>query len=285
MRGGIKTIGVVGSGTMGSGIAQLSAMAGYLTILYDVNEGALPHAVKVIEKNLKTAVQKGKLEEAALEKARASITTTTDVNDVKADLIIEAIVEDLAAKQNLFKLLAVFNREETIFASNTSTIPITRIASVVRNPERVAGMHFFNPPHIMKLVEVIAGAATSEKTTQTLMAVATKMGRTPALAKDSPGFIVNRVARPYYVEALKLLEERVADHETIDKLMEASGFRMGPFRLMDLIGVDANFNVTKSLYESFWHEPRFRPSWLQQQMVEAGLHGRKTGKGFYEYES
>lgn len=279
----IQTIGILGSGTMGSGIAQVAATAGYSVILYDIAPEALKKAADIISRNFDTAVEKQKLTREAADAAIERISTAEKLEEVTADLVIEAVVEDLKVKQQLFQLLSVFNSDQTIFASNTSTIPITRIAADVRNPERVAGMHFFNPAQVMKLVEVIAGAATSEETTQRLVEVAKQMGKTPALAQDSPGFIVNRVARPFYVEALKVLEDRVADHEAIDKLMEATGFRMGPFRLMDLIGVDANFNVTKSLYDSFWHEPRFRPSRIQQQMVEAGLHGRKSGKGFYEY--
>jgi 3-hydroxybutyryl-CoA dehydrogenase len=280
----IKSIGVLGSGTMGSGIAQLAASAGFDTILYDVSADMLAKAEAIISSNLAGAVDRGKLTAEEADAVGARISTTEQLEEVRADLIIEAVVEDLKVKQKLFQLLSVFNAEDAIFASNTSTIPITRIASDVRNPERVAGMHFFNPAHIMKLVEVIAGAATTEETMQSLITVSKRMGKTPARAKDSPGFIVNRVARPYYVEALHALEGRVADHAAIDALMESSGFKMGPFRLMDLIGVDANLNVTKSLYESFWHEPRFRPSRTQQLMVEAGLHGRKSGRGFYTYD-
>jgi 3-hydroxybutyryl-CoA dehydrogenase len=280
----ISTVGVLGSGTMGSGIAQLSAVAGYDTIIYDVAPDALSRAASIIRQNLDVAVEKKKMTRKHADEALARIATTEQLEEVRADLIIEAVVEDLKVKQKLFQLLSVFNPETTLFATNTSTIPITRIAADVRNPERVAGMHFFNPAHIMKLVEVIAGAATSAETMEALVEVALEMGKTPALVKDSPGFVVNRVARPYYVEALQILEEGTADCATVDALMEATGFRMGPFRLMDLIGVDANFNVTKSLYDSFWHEPRFRPSRIQQQMVEAGLLGKKAGKGFYNYE-
>ncbi|HSI89893.1 MAG TPA: 3-hydroxyacyl-CoA dehydrogenase NAD-binding domain-containing protein, partial [Adhaeribacter sp.] len=186
-------------------------------------------------------------------------------------------------KHSIFSELASINTDDTILASNTSSIPITRIAAKVPNPERVVGMHFFNPAPVMKLVEVISGAATSPEIAETIKQLAVKLGKTPVMANDSPGFIVNRVARHFYVEGLKVLEENVASVETIDKLMQASGFKMGPFQLMDLIGVDTNFSVTSSMFEAFHYDAKFRPSRIQQQKVDAGHHGRKTGKGFYDY--
>jgi 3-hydroxybutyryl-CoA dehydrogenase len=199
-------------------------------------------------------------------------------------MFIEAVVEKLDVKIDLFLKLAGQNEPNCVLASNTSSIPITQIASGVPNPERVVGVHFFNPAHIMKLVEVISGAHTKPEIAQQVFELIEKIGKVPVMAKDSPGFIVNRVARHYYVEALKLLEEGVADIETIDALMERLGFKMGPFRLMDLIGVDTNFSVTNSMFEQFYFDEKFRPSRIQKQKVDAGFHGRKTAKGFYTYE-
>lgn len=280
----IKTIGIVGAGTMGQGIAQICAQAGYKTILFDINEQVLTKAQQTTTINLDKGIERGKLTEAEKAATLANLTFTGNTLDLICDVIIEAVVERLEVKQSIFKELADINSDETILASNTSSIPITRIAAGVPNPERVVGMHFFNPAHIMKLVEVISGAATSPEVAETIKQLALKLEKTPVMAQDSPGFIVNRVARHYYVEALKLLEEGVADVETIDKLMQASGFKMGPFELMDLIGVDTNFSVTSSMFEAFHYDPKFRPSRIQQQKVDAGHHGRKSGKGFYDYK-
>jgi 3-hydroxybutyryl-CoA dehydrogenase len=198
-------------------------------------------------------------------------------------MVIEAIIERLDIKQKLFCDIAAWNNEQTIIVSNTSSLSITQIAAGVPHPERVAGMHFFNPAHLMKLVEVVEGAATSNNTMQLVKAVAEKMGKTVVLTKDAPGFIVNRVARHYYVENLKLAEEGVADLNTLDNLCENAGFKMGAFRLMDLIGNDINFAVTSSLFNAFHQDSKFRPSRIQEQKVLAGHLGRKTGKGFYDY--
>jgi len=279
----VQTIGLLGAGTMGAGIGQVAAAANYSVVLFDISPNALEKAQSSIRKNLGGAVERGKMSEDQAQEAFDRVHFTGEVSDVTADLVIEAIVENLEVKQELLSKVAAANTAETIIASNTSTIPITQIAEGVPHPERVAGMHFFNPAHIMKLVEVIAGEKTSPEVINTLKHVSRKMGKTPAVAKDSPGFIVNRVARPFYVEALKIVEDNVADHESIDQLLESAGFRMGPFRLMDLIGVDANNNVTKTLYSALPYE-RFKPSQLQQNMVDEGLHGRKSGRGFYEYE-
>lgn len=280
----IKTIGIVGAGTMGQGIAQICAMAGYKTILFDINEQVLQKAETTTSKNLDKGIERGKLTEADKQAALENLSYTGDTLDLHCDVIIEAVVERLEVKQSIFKDLAAINGPETILASNTSSIPITQIAAAIPNPERVVGMHFFNPAHIMKLVEVISGAATSEAVADTVKELAIKLEKTPVMAKDSPGFIVNRVARHFYVEGLKVLEEGVADVEAIDKLMQASGFKMGPFELMDLIGVDTNYSVTTSMFESFHYDAKFRPSRIQQQKVDAGHHGRKSGKGFYTYE-
>lgn len=223
------------------------------------------------------------MSEAEKQAALSRIETTHFFDDLKGDVIIEAVVEDINIKLEVLRQIAKINPPNVILATNTSSIPITRLAARLENPERVVGMHFFNPAYLMKLVEVVAGAATNAQTLQTTRQLAEKMGKTAVLTQDTPGFIVNRVARHYYVEALQLLEEGVADYAAIDDLLEASGFKMGPFRLMDLIGIDINFSVTQSIFNSFHYAPRFRPSRLQQQKVDAGYLGRKSGKGFYEY--
>ncbi|WP_242926476.1 3-hydroxyacyl-CoA dehydrogenase NAD-binding domain-containing protein [Pontibacter vulgaris] len=280
----IKTIGVVGAGTMGQGITQICAQAGYKTILFDINAQVLQSAEATTTKTLDKGIERGKLTEAEKQATLGNLTFTGDTLQLICDVIIEAVVERLEVKQSIFKELDSINGPETIFASNTSSIPITRIAAGIPHPERVVGMHFFNPAHIMKLVEVISGAATAPDIAETIKQLALKLDKVPVMAKDSPGFIVNRVARHYYVEGLKLLEEGVASIETIDKLMQASGFKMGPFELMDLIGVDTNYSVTTSMFEAFHYDPKFRPSRIQQQKVDAGHHGRKSGKGFYDYQ-
>ncbi len=279
----VKTIGILGAGTMGAGIAQLAAQAGYKTLLYDLSREQLDKGLKGIEDNLSKAVEKGIITQQTKLDALSNLTLVDDIGQLKAEVCIEAVVERLEVKVALFKQLAEINSTSCILATNTSSIPITRIAAAIAHPERVVGMHFFNPAHIMKLVEIISGAATSSEVASTMYQLALKMGKKPVYANDSPGFIVNRVARHYYVEGLKLLEENVADHETIDALLESSGFKMGPFRLMDLIGVDTNYSVTSSMYESFHFDAKFRPSRIQQQKVDAGHFGRKTGKGFYQY--
>lgn len=280
----IQTVGIAGAGVMGSGIALCAAKAGYRTLIYDTGAAALERGLNYIRTDLEKAVSKGKLSAAQMAQALSLIHTCSSAEALQADLIIEAIVEQLPVKRTLFETLCRNNSERTILASNTSSIPITQIAAAVSHPERFVGIHFFNPAQLMKLVEVIAGAHTSPETVQSAANFAVSLGKTVVLAQDAPGFIVNRVARHYYVEALKILEEQVADFEQIDRLMEASGFKMGPFRLMDLIGVDTNYSVTESMYNLFSQDPKFRPSRIQKQKVDAGLHGRKSGKGFYRYE-
>ncbi|WP_339695245.1 3-hydroxyacyl-CoA dehydrogenase NAD-binding domain-containing protein [uncultured Roseivirga sp.] len=281
----IKKVGVVGAGTMGQGIAQISALAGYSVVLYDLQSSALDTAEKNIEKNLDKGIERGKVTAEEKDQALSNITFSTDFELLKADIIIEAIVERLDVKKELFENLENQNTEKTILASNTSSIPITRIARDLKHPERFVGMHFFNPAHIMKLVEVISGVATSDDTSKVVYELAKVLGKVPVMAKDAPGFIVNRVARNFYVEGLKVLEEGVSDVKGIDRLVEASGFKMGPFRLMDLIGVDTNFSVTTSMFNAFHQDPKFRPSRIQEQKVDAGHHGRKSGKGFYDYSA
>jgi 3-hydroxybutyryl-CoA dehydrogenase len=280
----IKTVGIVGAGTMGLGIAQVCALAGYTTLIFDARQEAVAAAMRKIEENLDKGIEKKKLTRKQKDKALNRLEPVVHIKGMKADLIIEAVVERLDVKHQIFEFLEKNNSPETILATNTSSIPVTRIAVSLKHPERLVGMHFFNPAHIMKLVEIIAGAETSDKVVKLSKAFAEKLGKTAILAKDAPGFIVNRVARHYYVESLLLAEENTAGFADIDDLLEASGFKMGPFRLMDLIGVDTNFSVTTSMYDAFWQAPKFRPSRLQQLKVDAGHIGRKSGRGFYTYE-
>ena len=280
----ISKIAVIGAGTMGQGIAQICAMAGYEVVIYDLSEQTLATAEANISTNLDKGIERGKVTQAEKIASLERITFSGDERSLVADVIIEAIIENLEVKKALFANLEAINSENTILASNTSSIPITRIAAGLKYPKRFVGMHFFNPAHIMKLVEVISGVATDDSVANTIADLARKLGKTPVMAADAPGFIVNRVARHFYVEGLKVLEEGVSDVNGIDRLMESSGFRMGPFRLMDLIGVDTNYSVTESMFNAFHQEAKFRPSRIQQQKVDAGQHGRKSGKGFYNYD-
>jgi len=279
----IQTIGVCGAGTMGSGIAQTAAMAGYRTILYDVDAAMVQKGRAAIEKSLAALAEKKKISPEEQQAALERLSFVNDLQDCIADLIIEAIVEKPDIKAGLFQRLALFNGENTILASNTSSLSLSALAEKIPGPERFAGMHFFNPAPLMKLVEVVRTDATNDETIQTIQEVARRMGKTPVLCKDAPGFIVNHVARPYYLEALRLMEAGIGDIETIDALMEASGFRMGPFRLMDLIGNDINYAVSSSVYEAMDRPERLRPSPAQAEKVRLGELGRKTGKGWYSY--
>lgn len=268
---------------MGAGIAQVAAQSGFAVLLFDVSEEAAKKGMTIIDGNLQFAVDKKKISAEEKKTILSGIKKTTRITDLKCDVIIEAIVEKIEVKQQLFQKLASVNDEDCIFASNTSSIPITELAKAIPHPERVAGMHFFNPAHLMKLVEVVSGKLTSKKFADCIFQLALRFGKIPVRAKDSPGFIVNRIGKLFHTESIKILEEKIADAETIDALLENAGFKMGPFRLIDLIGVDANLNVTKSLYELFGHNPKFRPSELQQKMVKEGLLGKKSGRGFYQY--
>ena len=277
----ISTICVCGAGTMGSGIAQVSAMAGFNTILFDVNEAMLFKGKTVIENSLQKLLDKGKIAAGEKDAITNRLQFTNRLDDCVAELIIEAVVENETAKVQLFNNLAAVNKKDTIFASNTSSISVTAIAEKVENPSRVAGMHFFNPAPVMKLVEVVKTQLADENTIETIVAVARQMGKVPVVCKDAPGFIVNRVARHYYLEAMKLVEQGIADIETVDNIMEATGFKMGPFRLMDLIGLDINYSVSNIVWEALGKPERLKPSPLQKAKVEAGELGKKTGKGFY----
>jgi len=276
---------IIGSGVMGSGIAIESVRAGYTTLLFDINAEALTKAESYIHKQLEKAQSIGKITEEARLAALKLLQFTDQFSKLKADFILEAIVEKLPVKQDLFARLESQNSPDCIFATNTSSIPITQIASGLKHPERLVGVHFFNPAHIMKLVEIISGAATDEKIAEKAFNWAKKLGKTAVYAKDAPGFIVNRVARHFYVESLKALEEQIGDFEQMDRLMRATGFKMGPFELMDLIGVETNYSVTQSMFEQFQYDSKFRPSRIQKQKVDAGFHGRKTKKGFYTYDA
>ena len=280
----MKNVIVIGSGVMGSGIAMCSILSGYPTVIYDLKKEALDKAIDYIHKQLNVSVEKGKISLEKKEQAIKLLSITENKNELVADFIIEAILENLQIKRELFQHLETINSTDSIFATNTSSIPITQIASGLNHPERLVGVHFFNPAHIMKLVEVIKGAATSIEVAEKAFNWSISLGKTTVYAQDAPGFIVNRVARHYYVEALKIAEEGVASIPEIDNLMESTGFKMGPFRLMDLIGVDTNYSVTNSMFEHFNFDPKFRPNRIQKQKVDAGHHGKKSGKGFYNYE-
>lgn len=282
---GVKRIAVIGAGTMGQGIAQLCALSGYNVVLYDTQTEITTAAIAAIRKMLETLVTKNKIDSQQRDAALSRIQVIGDFRHLQVDMAIEAVVEKLEIKQKIFQEIEKLNGQDCIMVSNTSSISITQIASVLKYQGRFAGLHFFNPAPVMKLVEIIRGAATDDSTVTMLNAFAERINKTAVSANDSPGFIVNRVARHFYVESLKLLEEKVSTHEGIDKLMKASGFRMGPFELMDLIGVDVNFAVTSSMYHAFHEDPKFRPSRIQQQKVDAGHLGRKTGKGFYDYSA
>jgi 3-hydroxybutyryl-CoA dehydrogenase len=280
----INTICICGAGTMGSGIAQVAALSGYMTIQFDVNGETLIKSKTTIEKNLKWLLDKEKITAEQRDQCMQQLRFTSELNDCIADLVIEAIIEKKEAKTTLFNQLSLINTADTIFATNTSSIAVADIALSIYNPQRVIGMHFFNPAPIMKLVEVIKTEHTNNDALDSVIEVARKMGKTAVVCKDAPGFIVNRVARHYYLEAMKLVEEGLATIETVDAVMESTGFKMGPFKLMDLIGMDINFGVSNIVWEALGKPERLIPSPLQKQKVEAGELGRKTGKGFYSYE-
>ncbi len=279
----VQTIAVCGAGTMGAGIAQVAAASGYDTLLFDIQPAMLDKARAQITQNLDAAVTKGRLQAADKTATLERIRFTPRVQDCIGEVIIEAIAEKIDIKTALFGQLTEINHSGAIFATNTSSLSVSCIAAGIVNPSRVAGMHFFNPAPAMKLVEVVTAQDTAPETAALIYELALKMGKTPVHVKDAPGFIVNRVARHYYLEAMKAAEQGLADFAAIDRLLEATGFRMGPFALMDLIGNDVNLAVTQSLYDAFEQAPRFAPNQLQVSRVQQGRLGRKSGQGFYEY--
>lgn len=280
-----RDVGVIGAGTMGAGIAQVAAAAGHSVILYDAAEGAAEAGRKRVVAGLEGLVGRGRMAREDADALSGRIRVATGLEEfADVGLAVEAIVERLDVKRGVIARLEEIVADDTILASNTSSISITSIARDARKPERIAGLHFFNPAAVMKLVEIVSGVATAPHVAATLFDTARAWGKIPVEARSTPGFIVNRVARPYYAEALRLYEEQVADPATLDALMtEGAGFRMGPFELMDLIGNDVNYAVTVSVFEAYYHEPRFRPSLAQLELVNAGHLGRKSGRGFYNY--
>lgn len=278
-------IAIIGSGSMGSGIAQVAATAGHRVCLYDNNPDALSRASSKLHKIFDRLIEKGKYTEEESRSILDRIRFVNSMYDCKnAGLLIEAIVEDLDAKQRLFERVEEVLGEETILATNTSSLSVAAIAAACKHPEKVIGMHFFNPAPLMKLVEVVPAVQTDPTVVDRTVELAGNWGKVPVKAKDTPGFIVNRVARPFYGEALRILEEGLADVPTIDWAMtELGGFRMGPFTLMDYIGNDVNYKVTETVFEAFYYDPRYKPSFTQKRLAEAGYLGRKSGRGFYDY--
>lgn len=279
----IKTICVCGAGTMGSAIAQVAAQSYFNVIQFDVNNEMLLKSKSVIEINLQKLVEKQKINAQQAQEILQHIHFISSINECIADVIIEAVVEKKEIKQNLFNELALINNADTIFATNTSSISVSELSRNKNYANRFAGMHFFNPAQVMNLVEIIRAENTSEEIIELLVNLAKQLGKTPVVCNDAPGFIVNRVARHYYLEAMQLIEEGNTNIKTVDAVMESTGFKMGPFKLMDLIGMDVNYSVSNIVWEALGKPERLKPSIIQKNKVDANELGRKTGKGFYKY--
>lgn len=281
----MKNIGIIGAGTMGVGIAQVAATAGCKVVLFDANAPQIDKALSGLEKTLQKLVEKAKISQEKATEIRNNIVKGEALPDLKdSDLVIEAIIENKDIKTKVFTELETYVSENCIIGSNTSSISITSLGAELKKPERFIGIHFFNPAPLMPLVEIIPSLLTEKSLADKMYTLMKEWGKTPVIAKDIPGFIVNRIARPYYGEGLRIVEENLATPEQVDEAMKTLGnFKMGPFELMDLIGVDVNFSVTTTVYKDYFYDPKYKPSLLQQRMSEAKLHGRKTGKGFYDY--
>lgn len=278
-------VGIIGAGTMGIGIAQVAATNGCKVWVYDANAKQVETATVGLEKTLTKLVDKQKISAEKMTEILANISIATELKDFKdCELIIEAIIENKEIKTKVFTELEKHVSESCVIGSNTSSISITSLGAELQKPERFIGIHFFNPAPLMPLVEIIPSLLTEKSLAEKMYNLMKNWGKIPVIAKDIPGFIVNRIARPYYGEGLRIVEENIATVEQVDDAMKTIGnFKMGPFELMDLIGVDVNFSVTKTVYNEYFYDPKYKPSLLQQRMSEAKLHGRKTGKGFYDY--
>jgi 3-hydroxybutyryl-CoA dehydrogenase len=277
-------VGIVGAGAMGAGIAQIASQAGHQVILHDISQSTLDESASKLAKVMARLVEKKRITIEESNEIQGRIVRSTQIDLFEGcDLVVEAVVENLDVKHSVFKQIENIVSSDCIVASNTSSLSITSLAAGCNHPERVLGLHFFNPAPLMPLVEIVPAIQTSEDTPLHLVSLMKDWGKSPVIAKDTPGFIVNRVARPFYGEALRILDEGIADVPTIDTVMRNLGFKMGPFQLMDLIGHDVNYAVTESVFKSFYYDPRFMPSITQLKLVEAGWLGRKAGKGFYNY--